>query len=128
MVKRLYLFVASLAWQQIFFVNLQTQETLSGCVVRSIECKYAFKDWNQIRQKIEVGDEEMDQALDVILKIMQFEEESEIIEDDGSLTSSARTPNELKLSDNWLLSNKGHLKQHDLSTFRNVFTYFYNQN
>ena len=116
MVKGLYLFVASLVWQQIFFVNLQTQETLSGSVVRSIECKYAFKDWNQIHQKIEVG------------KIMQFVEESEIVEDDGSLASSARTPNELKLSDNWLLSNKGHLKQHDLSTFRNVFTYFYNQN
>ena len=55
---------------------------------------------------------------------MQFAEESEVVEDDGGLTSSARTPNELKLSNNWLLSNKGHLKEHDLSIFRNVYTYF----
>ena len=54
---------------------------------------------------------------------MQFVEESEIVEDDGSLAFSARTPNELKLSDNWLLSNKGHLKEHDLRSFRDaVFT------
>ena len=50
---------------------------------------------------------------------MQFIDETEIKEEDVML-SHANNPRELKRSENWLLSNKGSLKEWDRMIFKHT--------
>ena len=51
---------------------------------------------------------------------MLLEEESEIVENEDDLFSSANRPKEARLSNNCLVSDKGHVKQNDLTSFWNI--------
>ena len=51
---------------------------------------------------------------------MQFEEESEVVEEENDLFIPINKPKEARFSNNCLVSNKGHLKQNDLMSFWNT--------
>ena len=48
---------------------------------------------------------------------MQFEEESEVVEDENDLFIPINKPKEARFSNNCLVSNKGHVKKNDLMSF-----------